>query len=122
MLRQIEVLSGAAAGILGILLPTYGVLFGGHPISSEPTGVFAILLIYAMVITIGVISWLDARYPIDAGTGLGLALLWTATATLWGMVLTIHLGIDLYILPAAILALIACIAGTLVQLRITPAR
>ncbi|HVB96515.1 MAG TPA: hypothetical protein VNG11_02165 [Chloroflexota bacterium] len=122
-LRQIELYCGVAAGVLGILLPGYAILFASYQLVEEVGGPITILVQIVITLIIGVTAYFDARFPrlLDTGVGFGLAVLWTAVAALWGFLLFADLTINVYTLPAAVLGLISVLAGSWAQYQVTQA-
>lgn len=122
-LRLVELVSGVAATVLGVVLPAYALFFTPYPPGREPGAAASFLVFFAMVLTVGVSAWFDSRYyRTDAGIGLGLALLWSAAGMLWAAAVFVQLAIDPYILPSAVLALVSALAGSWAQLRLAQVR
>lgn len=122
-LRQIELYCGLAAGFLGIVLPGYAILTDSYALAQEVGGPVTILVQVVITVIIAVTAFFDASYPrlLDTGVAFGLAILWTAVASLWGFLVFADLTINIYTLPAAVLGLIAALAGTWAQLIIAQA-
>ncbi|HUX86558.1 MAG TPA: hypothetical protein VMW65_06120 [Chloroflexota bacterium] len=123
MLRQIELYCGLAAGLLGIILPGYAILFSSYLLATEVGGPITVLVQIVITVIVALAAYFDAQYPslLDTGVGFGLAVLWTAVASLWGFLLFADLTINLYTLPAAVLGLISVLAGSWAQYKATQA-
>ncbi len=134
MVRRIELVSGFAASVFGILGWAYAVFgpthhYMGSAISSggstntatgatslaqnglEPIGIvfFAFMALVAVSIAPG--AYLHSRRGIKAG----LMLLWTLTLLLWVSVILGAASIGVLLLPAALLAVVTVVAGSLAQ-------
>lgn len=108
-LREIELWCGLAAAVLGILIPLYGVIFVTAP-QSEIGSIVLVILSLDLAVAVGAMIDSQAR-SVRAASG-GLALLWAATVPLIGMTFLPFGNLGLYILPAAILALVSALAGS----------
>lgn len=108
-LREIELWCGLAAAVLGILIPLYGVVFVTPP-NSEIGSIVLVILSLDLAVAVGAIIDSQAR-SVRAESG-GLALLWAATMPLIGLTFLPFGNFGLYILPAAILALVSALAGS----------
>jgi hypothetical protein len=136
MLRSFELTAGLAAGLLGLIGLTYA-LFGqtGTYITTtgtssgstttttgttslveqglHPIAMLFITLMLLCVVGVAVGAYLHSQQ----GRRGGLWLLWVATALLAVGVLVSGLSIGLFLLPAALLALLAACLGSGVPLR-----
>jgi hypothetical protein len=123
MTRQVELLCGLAAGVVGVVGwayalfgPTYTNDVGGHAsvaqISLNPTSItfFVVMLLCIAGVTAG--AYLHWR----TGSPGGLALLWTAAVLLTVGTALGAASVGVFLLPAALLALIASIAGSIATL------
>lgn len=110
-LRQIERWCGLAAGLFGVILPTYAFLFGGG--RGTPENASIILVLAALAVVVAVAALIDS-YAHDLGATIGsLALLYAATAV-WIALLLVPFGnLGLYSAPAAIFAVAAAASATL---------
>ena len=108
-LREIELWCGLAAAVLGILIPLYGVIFVTPP-NGEIGSIVLVILGLDLAVAVGAMIDSQAR-SIRAASG-GLALLWAATVPLIGLIFLPFGNLGLYMLPAAILALISALAGS----------
>jgi len=112
-LREIELWCGLAAAVLGILIPLYGVIFSLPP-NGEIGSILLVILGLDLAVAVGAMIDSQAR-SIRAASG-GLALLWAATMPLIGLTFLPFGNFGLYILPAAILALVSALAGSYASL------
>lgn len=120
LLRTIELLSGLGAGLLGLVIPGYALLVGVYPYVSESGDPSALLVHFAAVLLVAGAAYLDSRVHLGTGIGLSLTLLWVGAATLWVFVLLPGLSVNVQILPAAVLALVASLAGSWARLEAGP--
>ncbi len=121
MLRHIELASGILAGLFGLILPAYGLIFAPGEFLPATADASVLLVWFAGISVTASAAILDSLFSIDTGIGFGLALLWAATGTLWAFVLTGLLTVNLFVLPAALCGLIAALAGSLAQLQVSQA-
>ena len=112
-LREIELWSGLAAGVLGILLPAYGVLFASPP-HAELGSIILVIVGLATAVAVG--AMFDSLSSSTQALSSGLALLWAAAFPLLAMTLLPFGNIGLYVLPAAILAVVSALAGSYADL------
>jgi len=133
-LRRIELVSGLATSAFGILGWGYG-LFGptyhymGTAISSHGNastaggatslvqkGLEPIGIVFFAVILLIVVSFAAGAYwHSQRGVRTALMLLWTLTALLWISVVLGAASIGVLLLPAALLAVVTVVAGSLAQ-------
>jgi|GEM_PF-4965615 len=112
-LREIELWSGLAAAVMGIVGPLYGLLFVLN-ISSEIGSILLVLLGLDLGVAVG--AMIDSQTRSTQAASTGLALLWAATVPLVAMVFLYAYGFGLFILPAALLALLSALAGSWAEL------
>lgn len=112
-LREIEIWCGLGAAVLGILLPFYGVVFATPP-NGEIGSLLLVILGLALAVAAGAIIDSQAR-DIRATSG-GLALLWSGAVPLMSMTILPFGNLGLYVLPAAILAFVSALAGSIATL------
>jgi hypothetical protein len=112
MLWKIELVSGLLAGILGLVVPGYALLVADYPLAREVGGASALLILVAIVMVIPLTAFLDSQFHWLWSAEVNLGLLWTAALALWGLVLAIYPLVDVYLLPSALLATIAAVAGS----------
>src|SRR6185312_10875596 len=112
-IRTIELWCGLVAGVLGIVVPIYG-LATNSSLSSELGS--AILVIFGLALSAATGAALDSQSTNAqaAASGIGFLLSGALPLVLVAVVLTAfspgNLGI--YVLPAALLALTSAVAGT----------
>ena len=118
-LRRIEMLSGVATLVLGVVLPGFALLFTPY-LPGQHLGVGPAFFLAAIpAIIAGVAAWFDSRYyRLDVGVGAGLALLWCGTALLWAAAFFVPRAFDPYVLPQAILALVSALSGSWAQFQV----
>jgi hypothetical protein len=136
MLKRIEFTSGLAAGVCGFLGWAYAV-FGptyhyvrsavdsqgrGHTVSGSTSlahnGLTPQAMVFFVVVVLALIGVASGAYVHSrGGSRPGLALLWTATPLLWIWVVLGAASIGVLLLPAALLAAVAAVTGSLAQAR-----
>lgn len=120
-LRKIELISGLAAGVLGIILPAYLLLFSGGHLGADIGEAGNLLVFIGIGLATAGAAYLDSYYHNVASAEVGLAILWSVVMVLIGLEFVITASLHLYLLPVTILALIAAISGTLAVLQAQPA-
>lgn len=108
-LREIELWCALAAAVLGILVPFYGVIIA-MPAAGDVGGILLVIVGLALAIAAG--GMIDSQIESSRAASGGLALLWSGTAPLLAMSLLPFGNLGLYVLPAGILGLVACLAGS----------
>jgi len=112
-LREIELWCGLAAAVLGIIFPVYGVLFATPPHSEIGS---ILLVILGLNLSVAVGAMIDSQANSLRAESSGLALLWAGTVPLIAMIFIPFGNLGIYILPAAILALVSALAGSYASL------
>ncbi|HUG16812.1 MAG TPA: hypothetical protein VMM78_17530 [Thermomicrobiales bacterium] len=131
MARRIEMLSGLAAGLIGVatlLFTLYGPTGRIESAETRPDGTIVtssgatsmlesqsfsvVLILFLTVMTVSLFgvafgSWTHAT----SGSAAGFTLLWLSTIALAGGAMLSLLSIGLFFMPSVLLAIIACIAG-----------
>ncbi len=134
MLRRIELVSGLAASVFGVLGwgcaifgPAYH--YTGMAVSSDgktnsvsgatslvQKGLKPIGMVFFVVVLLIVVSFAAGAYwHSQQGARAALMLLWALTALLWIAVVLGAASIGVLLLPAALLALVTVVAGSLAQ-------
>ncbi|HEX5415187.1 MAG TPA: hypothetical protein VFZ25_05940 [Chloroflexota bacterium] len=108
-LREIELWCALAAAVLGILVPFYGVIIA-TPAAGDVGGFLLVIIGLALAVAAG--AMIDTQSQDSRITSGGLALLWSGTAPMLAMTILPFGNLGLYVLPAAILALVAALAGS----------
>lgn len=122
MLRRIEYLSGVGAAVLGVVLSAYAIIFTPYMAPLMPGTDIGALMLFVLIavpsVLVGVAAWFDSHYSsADRGIGIGMEMLWVGMIMLWGVAFFIQLGFNLYVLPAAILALVSALSASWAMLQ-----
>ncbi len=139
MLRRIELVSGFAASVFGILGWGYAILgptyrYTRIAISSDgkanavsgstslgQNGLETIAMGFFIVTLLIVVSFAAGAYwHSQRGVKAALMLLWTLTALLWIAVVLSAASVGVLLLPAALLAVVTVVTGSLVHARRRP--
>lgn len=118
-LKTIEYWSGLLTGLVGLALTAYGLLIEPTVFLDEVGGWAALIVYLAGLGVVVLATYLDSQVGGALGDYVGGGLLWPGVFAVWAFVLTGYLTINWYVVPAAILALVAASAWTLEHLEIS---
>ena len=108
-LREIELWSGLAAAVMGIVVPLFGLIMGSHQVAEVGS---ILLVIIGLDLGVAAGAMIDSQSGSVQALSTGLALLWSSTMPLVALVFLTYESLGAYIVPAALLALVSAIAGS----------
>ena len=119
-LRKFELVSGLAAGVCGVILPSYQIIFVQGHLGTDLGALATLICLVATAVAVAAAAYWDSRYHSRATATVGLAILWSAAGILFALELVMPASLKPYILPQAILTLIAAISATVATTQAQP--
>ena len=121
VLRRMELLCGLIAGLAGILLPPYLILFGGESVGMIIGELATLTLFLFLGLAVATTAYLDSYYHNLFTAQVCLPILWAATIVLLGLTFLTEANLHLYVLPEALFTLLAATFGTVAAIQAQPA-
>lgn len=118
-LKEIEFWCGLSSGVVGLLLAAYALLVEPAVFLSLVGGWATLILYLVGLAAVAIATYLDSHVGGALGDYVGVGLLWPGVAAIWAFVVTGYLTINWYVVPAAVLALLAAGAGTVAHLEVS---
>jgi hypothetical protein len=116
VLWRIEVVAAIVGGLLGTVLGGYGLLSMSDFFRAGGGYESALLITVAASALLAGAGYLDCRYHGEIGASIWLTLVWVGALFLTYTTVVSFGNINWYLLPGALVGLVAAVAGSLAQI------